>query len=89
LLIYSYQFLQEKNIGLSHVLGAKTQKHDSVIDEMHNGKQWLLVIFNNEKTALIRAATHLPKRFLRKRTKTEDIRLGFRAGTFFLYLPPP
>ena len=56
---------------------------------MHNCKQWLLVIFNNEKTALIRAATHLPKRFLRKRTKTEDICLGFRAGTFFLYLPPP
>lgn len=56
---------------------------------MHNSKQWLLVIFNNEETALIRAATHLPKRFLCKRTKTEDIRLGFRTGTFFLYLPLP
>lgn len=56
---------------------------------MHNGKQRLLVIFNNEKTALIRAATRLPKRFLCKRTKTEDIRLGFRTGNFFFYLPPP
>ena len=70
-------------------MGAKTPKHDSGIDEMHNSKQWLLVIFNNEETVLIRAATHLPKRFLCKRTKTEDIRLGFRTGTFFLYLPPP
>ena len=88
-MIYSYQFLQKKNIGLSHGFGAKTPKHDSVIGEMHNGKQRLLVIFNNEKTALIHAATRLPKRFLRKRTKTEDIRLGFRTGNFFFYLPPP
>ena len=35
LMIYSYQFLQEKNIGLSHGFGAKTPKHDSGIDGMH------------------------------------------------------
>ena len=72
------------------VLGAKTPKHDSGIDGMYKQQAapyW--VYFNNEKTAMIRAATHLPKRFLRKRTKTEDIRLGFRTGAFFFYLPPP